>query len=293
MKGKNIKKAAKTADKVLGNTSPATATAGEMTFTKAITASNGMLPGVELGPLKYLLRGMGRIPKGITRVFNDKKKLLSVLIIAFLWLILLLLPALGVNASALNLLSFLTFARGGSSGGMLGMVGGLIGKGFFAYFLTAMILPLFSGSKPFTGLRGGLRILFRSFNVKEKLTLSLLLLGAGLALFCYNFLTGNASLQNSMVGIAAFLLSLKALVNKGGFLRGLIMSFLYKSGKGNMPNTSVITYTMAGWAMGFALGIFLSTTGISGIGYLTGIIFIAASLIIRFISKNKKEAASV
>jgi hypothetical protein len=96
-----------------------------------------------------------------------------------------------------------------------------------------------------------------------------------------------------MVGIAAFLLSLKALVNKGGFLRGFIMSFLYKSGKGNLPNTSVITYTMAGWALGFALGIPLSVTGISSIGYLTGIILIALSVVIRFISKNKQEAASI
>ncbi|MCF8011252.1 MAG: hypothetical protein K9L56_08205, partial [Clostridiales bacterium] len=184
----------------MGNISPAAVAAGEMTFTKTILAPGEMSLGMGAGPFQYLLGGVSRVTKGITGVFRDKKRLLLALVISILWLILLLLPVLGVKASALNWLGFLTFARGGSSGGLLGMVGGLIGKGFFAYFVTATVIPLFSGSKPFAGLRGSLKIIYNSFTVKEKSKVSLLLLGAGSALFCYNFLTGNASLQNSMVG---------------------------------------------------------------------------------------------
>lgn len=277
---------------LIGNTALAAAAAGEMTFTQAMPALGGKLPGVELGPLKYLLGGVGRLFKGIAGVFRDKKRIVPALVVSLLWLILLLLPALGVEAKAMGWLSFLTFAQGGTGGGTVGMVGGIIGKGFFAYFVSALLFPFFTGGKPFAGIGGGLKSLFRSLAVKEKSAMASLLFGAGSALIGYNFLTGNASLQNSMAGIVAFLISLRALGNKGGFLRGFIMSLLNKPGKGQMPDMSNITRIMAGWAAGFALGVALSVTGISIIGYLVGIVVVIAAVVLKIFSGSKKEAVA-
>lgn len=273
---------------LLGNTSLAAATGGEMTFTQAMPAVGGIIPGVELGPLKYLLGGVGRLFKGITGVFKNKKRFISVLVVSLLWLILLMLPALGINIPALRYLNFLTFAQGGTSGGALGMAGGLVGKGLFAYFIAA----LFTGSKPFAGLGGGFKSLLGSLAVKEKSALASLLLGAGLALIGYNFLTGNGSLQNSMAGIIAFLISLRAIANKGGFLRGFLRSLFKKLGKGQMPDTSAITRIMAGWATGFAIGVPLSVTGISSIGYLTGSVLAIVAVVLKIVSDSKKEAVA-
>lgn len=290
IKKPNVKTVVKTAGELMGNTCPAAPIAGEMTFTQALHVPGGILPGIEAGPIKYLLGSVGRITKGISGVFRDKKRIIPVLVISLLWLVLLLLPVLGVKASVINWLSFFTFARGGTGGGLLGMAGGLIGKGLFAYFVTAMILPLFSGGKPFAALSSGFKTLLGSFAVREKSDLSWLLLGAGVALIGYNFLTGNASLQNGMAGIAAFFMSINALAQKGGFLRGFIMSIFYKVGKGQIPGTSDITRIMAGWAAGFALGIPLSMTGISTIGYLSGIVLVLAAVVIKNLAGNKKEA---
>lgn len=277
---------------LLGQSILASATAGEMTFDQNISASGGILPGVELGAVKYLLRGMGRALKAIAGVFKDKKRLIPVLAISLLWMVLLVLPALGITSPVLGWLNFLTFAQGGTGGGLLGMAGGLIGKGIFAYFITVMLLPIFTGGKPFSGIGNGLKIMFKSFVAKDKPALASLLLGAGLALICYNIVTGNASLQNSMAGILAFLISLKALANKGGFLRGLIMSMLQKKGKGPRPDTLRITHIMAGWAAGFALGVFLSVAGFASLGYLTGIIVVLGSVGLRMFGGGKKEVVS-
>lgn len=214
------------AGQLMGNTAPAAPAGGDMVFNQAMPAMGGIIPGVELGPIKYLFGSVGRVLKGITGVFKDKKRGIPVLVISLLWLLLLMLPALGVNTSALRYLNFLTFAQGGASGGMLGMTGGLIGKGIFAYFICLF----FTGGKPLAGLGRGLKNLFGSFAVKDKKALASLLAGVGLALISYNFITGTASLQNSMAGIAAFLLSLRALANRGGFLRGFIMSKIQTDG---------------------------------------------------------------
>ncbi len=274
------------AGRLMGNTTMAAAVPGEMSFTQAMPVIGGVVPEAGIGPLRYLFASGGRIMKGMAGLFKNKKRLLAVIVLSLIWLLLLILPALGVNASVLRYLSFLTFAQGGAGGSYLSMVGGIIGKGVFAYFIAA----LFTGGKPLPGMGSGLKILLGAFAAKDKRSLSVLLLGIGLALIGYNFITGNASLQNSMAGIAAFLISLRALTQKTGFLRGFLQALFNK--KGSMPDTSRITRIMAGWTAGFALGIPLSSTGISMIGYAVGIVLILASIVLSILSGSKKEVVA-
>jgi len=272
-----------------GNKIPAAAMPGEMIFIQPLPAVGGLDPGAELGPLKCLLSGVWRIIKDLKTVFKDKKRLALVGAISCVWLVLLILPALGVNYSALKWLNFLTFAQGGAIGGTLGLVGGLIGKGLLTYFFSILLLPFFNGGRPFVEVGNGLKRFIDSFAVKDRSTLLPLLGGLGLALAFYNFLTVNNSLQNSMAGIAACLLGLRALANEGGFLRRFLFSLTIKPGKGQKANAPAITRFMAGWVAGFALGVPFSLTSISMIGYLTGIVVIIVAVILNFMFNKKKE----
>jgi hypothetical protein len=293
MKNKVIGAAAGKAANIIGNTKAAAATPGEMMFTGAIPAMQGVLSGVEQGgPLKYFFSGVGRLLKGIIGVFRDKKKLISVIVVSLLWLALMLLPSMGLQQSKLKWLDFLTFSRGGTSGGLLGSVGGLAGKGLFAYFIFSVALPVFSGGRPFAGTGSGLKRLFSSMSFRDKSALVPLLSGAGIALAVYNFLTGNALLINSMAGIAAFFVSLRALANKGGFLRGFLTSIIRKFSRKHKPDASVINRFMAGCTAGFVLGVALSITGISTIGYIGGCVILIAAVVIKIVTGGRKGELS-
>lgn len=276
---------------LMGNTEFASASGGEMTFARVFPAAGGVTPDLSLPPLKYLLGGAGRLLKGFAAVFKDKRKIIPVIVLPAVWILLLLLPILGVKTTAFRYLSFLAFAQGGTGGGVMGMIGGLFGKGLFAYFVFTLVLPLFSGGKPFAGVGGGFRSLFGSLAVKDIKTLAYILAGAGAALVACNILTGDSSVQNSMAGFAAFFLSLRALSSKAGFLRGFIASLANKFSKGKAPETSQINRVIAGWAAGFALSMPLSLTGISLIGYLAGVPVIIAAVVLAIVSGKRKGAA--
>jgi hypothetical protein len=175
-----------------------------------------------------------------------------------LWLVLAILPALGVNPPAVHLLSFLTFAQGGMFGGALGAVGGILGKAVFAYFFSAMILPLLMGKKPFRGMGRGLKSFFPGLAVQSAAMAAQLLLGLGLALVVFNFLSGNAGLINSMAGVVGFFLALRSLWQRGGFFWGLALSVANKLSRGRVPSAVAVSRVVSGYAAGSALGVALS-----------------------------------
>lgn len=242
-------------------------------------------------PLKFLLNGALGISKGLKNVLRNKKKLIPAVIMAVLWFVLSLLPLLGINSLPVKLLGYLSFAKGGTNAGVLGALGGTIGKGIFAYFISSMFLPVFSGKKSLSKISGTVKQLFSSLAVKDSKAFTPLLSGMGVALISYNFLTGNASIQNSMIGITAFLLSLRALSSKAGFLRGFISSFIKKFSKANTLNADYVKRTIGGMTSGYALSLLLSFTKIPVIGYLTGIVFLVAAIFVMILTNRRKEVA--
>lgn len=252
-----------------------------------IFVSNTAVP--VLPPLQFIWSSSKRLFSAITSVIKDRKKLVPVLIMTFILLILTVLPMLGIK---IKLLDFLTFARGGTISGMGGIIGASLGKGIISYFIFSFIMPLFSGRKPFAKLGTGLKNLFSVFHVKSFSTYGCLSLGAGAALIAYNFMAGSASLQNSMVGIVSFIISLKSLAGKKGFLRGLLMSFAGILAKGKLPDISYVNRLLAGWTLGFAAALPLSATGISLIGYGTGLLAIIAGTVLLFGLSGKRKAVA-
>lgn len=272
---------------IFGNTSFAAATAGEMFFTQAIPSMNNVTSN--LGPIKYLLNGIKNILKGPKNILKDKKMLISTIVMAIIWILLAILPTFGAYSKPIRYLSFLTFARGGMGQDLINIIGGTIGKGLYAYFITSLFLPILSGKKPLKGIGGGIKTIFKTFAVKDINQLVPLFLGSGVALIIYNFLTGNALLINSMAGIVGFILALRALSRKTGFLRGFIMSVVNKFSKNKFTDTYFVDSTISGITTGFALSILLSAIPFRYICYIIGIVFVIVSIILKLVSRNKNK----
>ncbi|MDN5339253.1 MAG: hypothetical protein PWQ30_362 [Euryarchaeota archaeon] len=204
----------------------------------------------------------------------NKKLLITAGTMALVWFALTILPALGFNPAPVQSLSFLTFARGGLSGGVPGLIGGLIGKGLIAYFATLLIVGGISGESIVSNVRS---FAARFSGQKWDLTsISPLLIGGGAALFVYNFLAGTSSIMNCMVGIVAFLLAARALANRAGCVRQVIAAVFAKEGR---ADSGLVTQVMAGWAGGFGLGVVLSVFG-GYTCYIAGFLLLVAGVVL-------------
>ena len=245
-------------------------------------------------PFKVLFSGGWNVIRGIGLAFRDKKKWIPALIMAVTWFVLTLLPALKINTQPVRALSWLTFARGGT--GMSGdssplqMAGGIVGKGVVA----SLVFSIFSGGNFFKKIGGGLKTMVSSVACKNLGQTSALLGGAGLALVFYNFMAGFASLSMSMAGISAFLLSLRALGSRAGFLRSFFGSLTAKKMTGGKKIDSLaVNRVIAGITVGFALSIPLSALNIFTLPYILGALLIIIGLILGIAGKTRKEATTI
>ena len=158
------------------------------------------------------------------KVLKNPKQMIPTVILGIFWLVLALLGSFGINPLPVRILSFLTFAQGGMFGGVFGAVGGILGKIVVAAFLNAVIIPLFQKKAPFSGIGGGIKGFFKSLAVKSISSITPLLGGLGISLLLYAFMNSSQSLQNSIVGIIAFVMLLQNMGRQGGFLWGLVFS---------------------------------------------------------------------
>jgi len=118
------------------------------------TASNlagerilGALGGSVRGTVSNVIPGPGKVISDNIKSFftsvgaglRQPKKLIPVIVIAVIWIVLNILKACGINPFPLKILSFLTFAEGGTNGGIIGAIAGIAGKAIFAGALTSLI----------------------------------------------------------------------------------------------------------------------------------------------------------
>lgn len=228
--------------------------------------------------LHVIAGGVKQMISGFKAVVKDKKRLIPTVILAVTWLVLTLLPSLGLNPVPVKLLSWLTFAQGGLSGSVVNKIGDVIGKGLLASLLTLFL----TDKTAFRQMKSGLSALMLCLK-KEKILNATLLFGAGFALILYNIMVADSGVKNSMAGIACFVLSLRALGNDGGFLRRVFTSLL----SGQKPiNVDLVTRFMTGWTTGFALAVVISLIPIHFGGYLFGLIAILASIIMAMVNRK-------
>jgi len=241
-------------------------------------------------PLGFIRKSIGAGLTALRQFLKNPKQLISMLLLGVFWLILSGLPALGINPWPVQLFSFLTFAQGGMYNGVAGAIGGVIGKAVFAYFVSVLILPLFSGKKPFKGMGKGFKSLVSGLAIQSVNAAAQLALGAGLALIVFNFLTGNASPVNSMVGVVGLILAIRTLWCKGGFFWGLLLSAVNKLSKGRAPAQMAVSRVISGYAVGSTAGAVLCAIPVPYLPYAAGGVLLIIGLILGIAVKPGKEA---
>ena len=224
-------------------------------------------------------------------VLKNPRQMLPTALLGLVWLVLALLGSFGINPFPVRILSFLTFAQGGMFGGVLGAAGGILGKVVVAAFLNAAIVPLLQKKAPFSGIGGGIKGFFGGLAVKSITAVAPLLGGVSISLLLYAFMNSTQSLQNSIVGIIAFIMLLQNFGRQGGFLWGLAFSAANSLSKGRTPSYIGVTRCISGMTLGFALGVALSAMGLRWCTWL-GILLLIAALVFVIVSKGKKEVAA-
>ncbi|AGA68385.1 hypothetical protein Desdi_0862 [Desulfitobacterium dichloroeliminans LMG P-21439] len=273
--GKQIKTEAKIktvayAKSIFSDAAPAYQSAGELALASELIPTTGDLTGE--GLLSLLKSGFRGLASGFKRTLGDKKRMGIVITLVVIWLLVNLLASLGIFPLPVRALSWLTAAQGS-------LIGGTIGKGLVAALLAQLIADqgMLQKVKSGLGQMGGI-------GKGGKGMAGNLLLGLGIALIASNMMI-SSNLQNTMVCIAAFLLSAKALTHHG-FLRRVITALLPKA------KNATITIFMRGWTLGFALFAAISFLPGGGNGYVLGILLLLAGGIVTVVSRNKKEATT-
>lgn len=219
------------------------------------------------------------------KFLRDPGQLVPILVLALFWLILSLLAAQRINPLPVKILSFLTFAQGGMYCGVWGAVGGIFGKAVFAYFFSALIMPLFSGKNPFRGME--LKSLLSGLALQGLTAVAALFSGAGLALIVFNFFTGNGSPVNSAAGIVGLLLALKALFSRGDLLRNLALTAANKLSRGKTPTPLTVNRVIAGYGAGSALGVLLSFISYPYLAYILGALLLITGAVFTMVRPGK------
>ncbi len=245
------------------------------------------------GPVKYIAASIRRGTASLAAYFRNPRKMIPILVLAVVWLVLSILPAMGINPLPVKVLSFVTFAQGGMYGGFWGAIGGILGTAVFAWFFSALLIPLVTGKVSGKGFGTGMKQFFAGFYMHGLGVLAALLAGIGLALIIFNFLSGNASIINSMPGIVGIIMAIRIGFRRSGFFWGLMLSFANKKSKGKIPTNMTINHMAAGYATGSLTGVALSVVSVPYLPYLAGAIFIVISIFISIAAKARKEAIPV
>ncbi len=219
--------------------------------------------------------------------------MVPMLVLAGIWLVLSILPAIGFNPWPVKLLSFATFAQGGLYGGFLAMLGGIIGKALFAFLISALVVPLIMGKSTMKGFGKGFKRFLTGFSVQGIHMLSPLLTGIGIALVVFNFLSGNSSLVNSMPGLVIFVLAVRTLVRQRGFFWNLLHISANKLSKGMRPASVTVHRFISGFATGGLAGVGLSSLPWPYFPYLLGLALAIVGIVLGIAAKSRKEAVRI
>lgn len=222
-------------------------------------------------------------------VLRNPLKLLPTLVLGIAWILLGFLGAcVKEMPQYLRIASFFTFAQGGLYGGALAAVGGIFGKVLVAAFLNALILPIFDGKLPFSGLGKGLKGLFTGAAMQGISDVSQYLGGLGGALILYGFMNSRQSLQESLVGIVAVFLLLDNIGKKNGLITSLVFDILKFLSGGRTPGSAACRRLLSGLTFGFALAV-----GLSALPYrpcvLLGIPLLLLAFIFSLFKKRKRK----
>ncbi|MCR5457378.1 MAG: zinc ribbon domain-containing protein [Clostridiales bacterium] len=268
----------------------ASATVGESAMGSIGTKIAGAVTGVIPGPGQVIVSSVKSFFASIKAAFKDPKKLIPAIVLAVIWLVLNILQACGINPIPTQILSFLTFANGGMSGGILGAIGGILGKGLFVGAIGSIIKRITTKNK--SGKRSFAESIKGAFGFSSD-ALGAYILGAGLAFFLFLFISGGATRISFLGGIAAAYLAGMSVLNNG-FLTRLLTSI---TSKGKTKASPIPQGIIKGLTAGFALSSFLGLINSWLVILITGSVLLVAGIVLMILQltgvlKIGKEASA-
>ena len=260
------------------------------------TVKNGSSAAVISGPGKEIISSFKHFFGSLLAFI--KKPLLMIpavlfsLCIPLFWLLLNVLEANGINPWPLKILSFLSCANGGMSGGFIGGFGGIIGKGVFvAGIVTLFSLPF---RKRDNQKRSFGKTIKGAFGVTKD-SLGVYFTGIGIALLIYLFLTGGATRISSLCGISAMVIAADSALNNSFLVRIINSVFSFGKPVAGPAGAGLMRGSAVGYAISAVLGLITGTRIIPiilAVLFLNvGIIFLIIRLIVILTSKKGGTAS--
>ena len=242
----------------------------------------------KISATSHLISGIKNIPKGIILSFQNKRYLIIIILLILLWTIPSIMTILGSESQILNIISYITYSLGGISSSILGIVGGVIGKVVYAYFLV----PIFLGNNPLRGIIKGAREISNTFNTNLVKSFSSFVLGIGVALILYNFFNSSLAIQNSMIGIIGFVTAFRTVGQENNFWKEYVYK-LNKRAKSDLERKALTNRLFYGLSIGFLFAIILSLIPLDNICYIVGVFLLIISIFLKIVSKSSKQEVTV
>lgn len=206
--------------------------------------------------------------------------LLSAIALAAFWIVQLIWIRDGVENPFAKFMEWLTFAQGGVGRGVLGFVGGIIGKGTVAAALAGLV------GGGFGSLISGFKGTFSGKNFQKK-TLGFTLVGMGISLALYQAFTGEGTLAGAMAAVSGMLVAARSLGGRAGMIFGVVKSLTaQKTGNQKRPQNASLTATLSGLTMGFALAVPLAAIPWEWTHLILSIVLVAVGLILALLFGN-------
>jgi len=213
------------------------------------------------------------------------------------WIVLGILNYIGVESKFLVPLNFLTASLNGlQDNGWFGFIGGIVAKVTLLMLITQTLIPIIKDAlKPkdkeiVKGKYNTVKLILKSIFEQGASLSGYIILGVGIALLIYAFLSVNGNFQNSFVIVLAIFSSIRALATQTGVLIRIVTILSRKTVVNMFPAYSLLI----GMSIGFTVSVSLAAIFSSALlGYLLGASIVLIGWVTILITKRKYNSVNV
>lgn len=220
----------------------------------------------------------------VLSIHRDKRKWTTALLVSTVWIAILILNAL--NTQSLQL-SVVTYIAGGTVGETpLQVIGYMASRILYSYFMVSTVIPFLLGEYKFQGWRQGLDRI-KGIDYGKESNLVMILLGASLSLYIYNFLAGMAFFENTMIAIIMASMFFKSYALNRGLVKAIVVKLLLKAKRSENASNILSDRLIVGLIAGSILSLLFSGLNIAYTGYFLASLMIIGLLI--YLGLERKE----
>ena len=231
-------------------------------------------------PITGLLNAIASFFGGIPKCFVNKKALLFAVLMTAIYLVWGILKSKFGYNTLLSVVSGFTLADSGTTGGVMGILSGLIGKST----AVAALFTVFSGG--IKNLPKGFNSLFGNGAYAVKSEINSMLIGAGAAVLISSWISAGSPTSAPLAGIFAAVLSLEALGSREGQIYKMVQAFTSKQTGGfRMEQETKLKGVIAGASIGFAASTLLFKLG--KFEWILGILLILVGAVLSIVTGKK------